>query len=155
MLNAACCAAQTAKPLIDVGFSFGLLALSASSGHKSASEFARARLGICSPYSPVAPLLTTPMAGCATNVGTGQRTPIFGTCAITGPRKKAIRHELLKSAYRFDALLRLTKANGETINVWSSRDALVLKALAIVLRDHLPVSKHCTHVKTMAARRQR
>jgi hypothetical protein len=61
--------------------------------------------------------------------------------------KQRIQQTLLRGDYRFVALSRVTKADGETIHVWSSRDALVLKALAIVLADHLPVCKRCTHVK--------
>jgi hypothetical protein len=61
--------------------------------------------------------------------------------------KHRIQQALLRGKYRFNALSRITKANGETIHVWSSRDALVLKALANVLADHLPVCKCCTHVK--------
>ena len=38
-------------------------------------------------------------------------------------------------------------ADGEEVDLWSARDALVLKALTIVLADVLPVSVRCTHVK--------
>lgn len=44
-------------------------------------------------------------------------------------------------------MVRVTKTGGETLNIWSSRDALVLKVLALVLEKHLPVSRRCTHVK--------
>jgi hypothetical protein len=37
--------------------------------------------------------------------------------------------------------------DGEAVDLWSARDALVLKALTIVLAKHLPVSTRCTHVK--------
>ena len=42
---------------------------------------------------------------------------------------------------------RVTKADGDIVHVWPSRDALVLKALAMVLAKVLPVSARCTHVK--------
>ena len=61
--------------------------------------------------------------------------------------KLSIQQALAKGDYRFEALARVTKTDGETVHVWSSRDALVLKALAIVLRNRLPVSKRCTHIK--------
>ncbi len=50
-------------------------------------------------------------------------------------------------AYRFALLDRITLADGGDIDLWSARDALVLKALAMVLADVLPVSPRCTHVK--------
>jgi RNA-directed DNA polymerase len=54
---------------------------------------------------------------------------------------------LLRGQYRFAPMSRVRKANGEVIHIWSSRGALFLKALAIVLAQHLPVSGRCTHVK--------
>ena len=61
--------------------------------------------------------------------------------------KHDIQQSLLRGQYRFAPMSRVRKANGEVIHIWSSRDALVLKALAIVLAQHLPVSGRCTHVK--------
>ncbi len=49
--------------------------------------------------------------------------------------------------FRFGLLTRITLKDGEEIDLWSARDALVLKVLAIVLAKHLPVSTRCTHVK--------
>lgn len=37
--------------------------------------------------------------------------------------------------------------NGDEVDLWSARDALVLKAMALVLAEHLPVSRRCTHLK--------
>ena len=54
---------------------------------------------------------------------------------------------LASGRYRFNLLTRVTLKDGEEIDLWSARDAMVLKALAIVLRNHLPVSRRCTHVK--------
>jgi RNA-directed DNA polymerase len=41
----------------------------------------------------------------------------------------------------------VTKADGESIHLWSSQDALVLKMLAIALPDALALSPRCTHIK--------
>ncbi len=54
--------------------------------------------------------------------------------------KDRIRTELPSGRYRFGLLDRVALANGDEIDLWSARDALVLKALAIVLADLLPVS---------------
>jgi len=63
-------------------------------------------------------------------------------------REKAqIKDQLLSGNYRFSLLSRVTLKDGDETDLWSARDALVLKTLALVLRDHLPVSRRCTHVK--------
>jgi RNA-directed DNA polymerase len=41
----------------------------------------------------------------------------------------------------------VTKADGESLHLWSSQDALVLKMLAMGLPDALALSRHCTHIK--------
>ena len=61
--------------------------------------------------------------------------------------KEQIKDELLSGNYRFSLLTRITLKDGEDTDLWSARDALVLKALAIVLGEHLPVSPRCTHLK--------
>ena len=61
--------------------------------------------------------------------------------------KDRIRAELPSGRYRFGLLDRVALANGDEIDLWSARDALVLKALTIVLSDILPVSPRCTHIK--------
>ena len=61
--------------------------------------------------------------------------------------KRNIQQSLARGDYRFEPMTRVTKANGEVIHLWSARDALVLKALTIVLTPHLPIAKSCTHVK--------
>ncbi len=64
------------------------------------------------------------------------------------PREKPrIQAALLAGEYRFGLLSRMRLRTGEVVDVWSARDAVVLKALAIVLATHLPVSRSCTHVK--------
>jgi hypothetical protein len=61
--------------------------------------------------------------------------------------KERIKAELLSANYRFALLSRITVKTGDETDLWSARDALVLKALAIVLGKHLPVSSRCTHIK--------
>ncbi len=61
--------------------------------------------------------------------------------------KRRIQADLLAGEFRFGLLDRITLADGSDIDLWSARDALVLKALTIVLSDILPVSPRCTHVK--------
>ncbi len=58
-----------------------------------------------------------------------------------------LKATLAAGCFRFGLLTRITLKDGEEIDLWSARDALVLKALAIVLAKHLPVSTRCTHVK--------
>jgi RNA-directed DNA polymerase len=62
-----------------------------------------------------------------------------------------IRGELLqtlhKQYYTFLPLSVVTKADGETLHLWSSQDALVLKMLAMALPDALALSSLCTHIK--------
>jgi hypothetical protein len=61
--------------------------------------------------------------------------------------KQRIQAALQRGDYRFSPMSRVTKSNGEVVHVWSSRDALVLKALAMVLGKSVRVSERCTHVK--------
>ena len=61
--------------------------------------------------------------------------------------KQQLKDELLSGRFRFGLLDRVTKADGTEMDLWSARDALVLKALTIVLAPMLPVSPRCTHVK--------
>ncbi|MEE9246740.1 MAG: hypothetical protein V3U63_11130 [Gemmatimonadota bacterium] len=61
--------------------------------------------------------------------------------------KNKIKAALASGRYRFGLLTRVTLKDGEEVDLWSARDALMLKALAIVLAKHLPVSPRCTHVK--------
>jgi RNA-directed DNA polymerase len=62
-----------------------------------------------------------------------------------------IRGELLqtlhKQDYTFLPLSVVTKADGETLHLWSSQDALVLKMLAMTLPEALALSPLCTHIK--------
>jgi RNA-directed DNA polymerase len=62
-----------------------------------------------------------------------------------------IRGELLQTLHKPDYTLLplsvVTKADGETLHLWSSQDALVLKMLAVTLPDALALSSLCTHIK--------
>jgi RNA-directed DNA polymerase len=62
-----------------------------------------------------------------------------------------IRAQLLqtlnKQDYTFMPLSVVTKADGESLHLWSSQDALVLKMLAMALPDALALSPLCTHSK--------
>jgi RNA-directed DNA polymerase len=49
--------------------------------------------------------------------------------------------------FEFSLLSRVTLKSGEDVDLWSARDALVLKALILVLSDVLPVSASCVHIK--------
>ena len=55
--------------------------------------------------------------------------------------KRSIQQSLQRGDYRFAPLARVTKANGEVIHIGSARDALVLKALTLVLAGQLPIAK--------------
>ncbi len=61
--------------------------------------------------------------------------------------KTRIRADLLTGRYTFSLLERITRADGEEFDLWAARDALVLKALAMVMATRLPRSRHCTHLK--------
>ncbi len=72
--------------------------------------------------------------------------------------KDTLKTTLASGRYCFNLLTRVTLKDGEEVDLWSARDALVLKALAIVLGKHLPASRRCIHLKghggAMAAVRQ-
>jgi hypothetical protein len=61
--------------------------------------------------------------------------------------KRRLQTELLEGSYRVSLLSRVTLKNQQEIDLWSARDALVLKALSLVLVKHLPISKNCAHIK--------
>ncbi len=58
-----------------------------------------------------------------------------------------LRAELLAGTYRLAVLSRVTLQSGEEIDLWSARDALVLKAVTVVLAQRLPLSPRCAHLK--------
>ncbi|MFT5544000.1 MAG: RNA-directed DNA polymerase [Glaciecola sp.] len=61
------------------------------------------------------------------------------------------RQALLESLHKHDYTLLpqslVTKADGSSIHLWSSCDALVLKMLAMALTNTLVLSASCAHVK--------
>jgi hypothetical protein len=61
--------------------------------------------------------------------------------------KQRLKEALPSGRFRFGLLQRVTKADGAEADLWSARDALVLKTLTMVLARVLPVSSSCTHVK--------
>ena len=61
--------------------------------------------------------------------------------------KRHLQAELRERRFRFGLLTRVTRGDGTEIDLWSARDAVVLKALAWLLGSHLPLSRRCTHLK--------
>jgi retron-type reverse transcriptase len=61
--------------------------------------------------------------------------------------KQRIKDELVAGSYRFSLLSRITRRDGEETDLWCARDALVLKAMAFVLRSYLPASHRCAHIR--------
>jgi hypothetical protein len=61
--------------------------------------------------------------------------------------KERLRTELREGCFRLGLQQRVTRGDGEEMDLWSAHDALVLKALALVLGQHLRVSRRCVHVK--------
>jgi len=59
--------------------------------------------------------------------------------------KARLQRELNNGTYQIGLLSRTTLPNGEEVDLWSARDALIMKALTIVLQPVLPVSLRCTH----------
>jgi hypothetical protein len=57
-----------------------------------------------------------------------------------------LQRDLLDGQYRFQPLRRIRTADGECIELWPALDALVLKALAIVLNRRLDFPRSCYHV---------
>ena len=61
--------------------------------------------------------------------------------------KQRLCQQLEHGNYQFAPLQKLTRSDGEAIELWTARDALVLKTMAIVLGDTFEVSDRCTHIK--------
>ena len=61
--------------------------------------------------------------------------------------KTCLQAELLEGSYRVSLLSRVTLKNQQEIDLWSARDALVLKTLSLGLVKHRPISKNCAHIK--------
>ena len=60
--------------------------------------------------------------------------------------KPQLQADLLAGEYRFSPVQRY-QSRGESLEVGSAMDALVLKAMQIVLSDRLDLPKSCTHLK--------
>ena len=67
--------------------------------------------------------------------------------AFTFLLSQGFSDDLLAGRVCFGLLDRITLSDGSDIDLWSARDALLLKAMTIVLVDILPVSPRCTHIK--------
>ncbi len=61
--------------------------------------------------------------------------------------KATLKTELLEGSYCVSLLSRVTLKTQEDIDLFSARDALVLKALSLVITRHLSISGQCTHIK--------
>ncbi len=68
--------------------------------------------------------------------------------------KDKLKVDLAASRFRFGLLARITLKDGEKVDLWSARDALVLKALALVLGERLSISPPSLSV-TRASRPKR
>lgn len=55
--------------------------------------------------------------------------------------------QLRSGRYRFMPMQAITRADRETVALWSATDALVLKMMTAVLQAVLPVHRTCSHVK--------
>ncbi|HFT7668213.1 TPA: reverse transcriptase domain-containing protein [Serratia marcescens] len=68
--------------------------------------------------------------------------------------REEILSSLNRGEYRFSPLHLIQKTNGESLALWTSRDALVLKMLTAVLTPLLPVHPLCEHVRGHGGGRQ-
>ena len=68
--------------------------------------------------------------------------------------KQRVQAELRAGRYRIGLLTRVRLATGEDADMWASRDALVLKALALVLAPRLELSEHCFHLRGPAGEKR-
>ena len=61
--------------------------------------------------------------------------------------KKRLRRELASRRFRFGLQQRVRNRDGEHFDLWSARDAVVLKALTLALENQLGICRRCVHVK--------
>jgi RNA-directed DNA polymerase len=61
--------------------------------------------------------------------------------------KEELLQTINRGDYVFAPVKKITKANGNTIHLWNSQDALVMKLMAEMLKGLLNLSKQFTHVK--------
>jgi RNA-directed DNA polymerase len=69
-------------------------------------------------------------------------------------QRQALIEQVRAGAYRFQLLTRVTLKSGEEIDLWSTRDALLLKCLALVLLKHLPCSSRCFHTSSTSGEKK-
>lgn len=68
--------------------------------------------------------------------------------------KARLQEELVAGRYRVGLLSRVSRPDQDQIDLWSARDALVLKCLALVLSQRLPLSRRCFHIKGSGGRKR-
>ena len=68
--------------------------------------------------------------------------------------KARLLEELAAGRYRFSPMSRVIRRDQHKIDLWSAREALVLKCLALVLSQRLPLSKRCFHIKGPGGRKR-
>lgn len=56
--------------------------------------------------------------------------------------------------YHFEPMQLIIKRSGVSVVMWSAQDALVLKAVTMLLENYLPIDRHCTHVKNHGGAKQ-
>lgn len=64
--------------------------------------------------------------------------------------KERLQQDLLAATYEIGVLDRVTvlkDGKPDAADLWSARDAVVMKALSRLFSQHLPLSEHCTHLK--------
>ena len=61
--------------------------------------------------------------------------------------RPALIARLRQGVYQFSPQQKLVLADGKVIHLWNAEDALVQKAIAIVLGPQWPLSPRCTHMK--------
>ena len=82
---------------------------------------------------------------CQRRVNYGDSADVWNVRFRWPELKLQLQRDLLHGRYRFSPLRRI-QTHGECIELWSALDALVLKALAIVLNRRLDFPRSCYHV---------
>jgi len=84
---------------------------------------------------------------CHARRGSGPNADVWELRRDWERQRALIRMDLTSGRFRFGLLSRFETDDGGEIEMWGARDALVLKALSIVLAQVLPSSPRCTHLK--------
>ena len=61
--------------------------------------------------------------------------------------RKRLLQQLRAGTYRFAPVRQCQLKDGKIIHLWGARDALVLKALSLMLPAPMKLNPHCTHIK--------